>query len=334
MNNKNLALGVGGAVSAIVAWKLLSRTSEVTWEDFADKIHHRENSHFVEVDGATVHYQEFGDRAHPTLILIHGFTASTYVWKTVAPMLAEKDFHVVAVDLLGFGFSDKPAWFEYSIVSQARMIERFMDRLGIGRAVLVGSSYGGAVASTVALDYPERVEKMILVSAVSNDDAIQNSILRFTAMSGIGEIISPFLIDSKRFLKLRMQRTIAPVNHHLITEERIEAVGHPLRAKSTHHSILATARNWDASRIQTDAYLINQPTLLVWGEDDNVIPVENGERLYDTILNSRLVVLKDCGHIPPEEKPERFVELVAEFCRDKKGRVESTNNYYELGNYE
>ncbi len=326
MNKKNLAIGVGGAIGGLIAWKMLSRAREVSWEDFADKIHHPENSHFTEVDGATVHYQEFGDATNPTLVLIHGFTASTYVWQTVAPQLAEQNFHVVAVDLLGFGFSDKPAWFEYSIVSQARMIERFMDRLGIGRAILIGSSYGGAVASTVALDYPERVEKLVLVSPVSNDGAIRNSILRFTAISGVGEIVSPFLIDSKRFLRLRMRRTIAPANHHLITKERIEAVHRPLRAKNAHHSILTSARKWDASRIETDAYLINQPTLLVWGEDDNVIPVHNGEKLYDLILNSRLVVLKDCGHVPPEEKPEHFVKLVAEFCRDKKGRVELTDN--------
>jgi pimeloyl-ACP methyl ester carboxylesterase len=321
MKTKHLAIGLGGAVGALVAWKMVSRASEVSWEDFSDKIHHPENSHFVEVDGATVHYQEFGDQTNPTLILIHGFTASTYVWQTVAPMLADQNFHVIAIDLLGFGFSQKPAWFEYSIVSQARMIERFMDRIGIGRAVLVGSSYGGAVASTVALDYPERVEKLVLVSAVVNDEAKQNSLLRLTAMRGVGEVVSPFLIDSKRFLKFRMQRTIAPANHHLITKERIEAVGRPLRAKNAHHSVLTSARKWDASRIETDAHLINHPTLLIWGEDDNVIPVHNGEKLYDSIVHSRLVVLKDCGHVPPEEKPERFVELVTEFCRDKKGRV-------------
>ena len=323
MNKKNLALGVGGAVGALIAWKMLSRAREVSWEDFADDIHHPENSHFVEVDGVTVHYQEFGDAANPTLILIHGYTASTYVWQTVAPMLADENFHVVAVDLLGFGFSEKPAWFEYSIVSQARMIERFMDRIGIGRAILVGSSYGGAVASTVALDYRERVEKLVLVDAVCNDEAKQNVLLRLVSMRGVGEILSPFLIDSKRFLRLRMRRTIAPVNHHLITKERIEAVHRPLRAKNAHHSVLASARNWNANRIEDDAYLINQPTLIIWGEDDNVIPVRNGEKLYDSILNSRLVVLKDCGHIPQEEKPERFVELVSAFCRDKKSRVES-----------
>ena len=323
MNKKNLALGVGGAVGALIAWKMLSRAREVSWEDFADDIHHPENSHFVEVDGVTVHYQEFGDAANPTLILIHGYTASTYVWQTVAPMLADENFHVVAVDLLGFGFSEKPAWFEYSIVSQARMIERFMDRIGIGRAILVGSSYGGAVASTVALDYRERVEKLVLVDAVCNDEAKQNVLLRLVSMRGVGEILSPFLIDSRRFLRLRMRRTIAPVNHHLITKERIEAVHRPLRAKNAHHSVLASARNWNANRIEDDAYLINQPTLIIWGEDDNVIPVRNGEKLYDSILNSRLVVLKDCGHIPQEEKPERFVELVSAFCRDKKSRVES-----------
>ena len=104
MNKKNLALGFGGAVGGLIAWKMLSRARGVSWENFADKIHHAENSHFVEVDGATVHYQEFGERSNPTLVLIHGFSASTYVWQTVAPMLAEENFHVVAVDLLGFGF--------------------------------------------------------------------------------------------------------------------------------------------------------------------------------------------------------------------------------------
>ena len=96
----------------------------------------------------------------------------------------------------------------------------------------------------------------------------------------------------------------------------------PLKAKDAHHSVLASARNWDANRIEEDAHLINQATLLIWGEDDSVIRIHNGKRLYDSILNSRLVVLKNCGHLPQEEYPERFVELISEFCREKKGRVE------------
>lgn len=322
MNKKNLALGFGGALGALVAYKMLSRARTVNWEDFTD-IHHAENSQFAEVDGATVHYQEFGDKTDPTLILIHGYTASTYVWHTVAPRFAEQGFHVVAVDLIGFGFSEKPNWFDYTIGSQARMIARLMNVLGIGRATLVGSSYGGAVAATVALDYAERVEKLVLVDSVINDEVKNHPILKLAAIPGVGEVVTPFLVDSKRFLKYRMKGTLAPENHHLITEDRIESVLRPLMAADAHHSILATSRNWEADRIEQDAHLINQPTLIIWGEKDSVIPIENGEKLHRSILNSRFVVFKDCGHVPQEENSDLFLELVTEFCRDRKGRIES-----------
>ena len=320
MKKRNLALGAGGAIGAVIAWKMLTRARAANW---TDKIHHAENSHFTEVDGATVHYQEFGEQANPTLLLIHGYTASTYVWKTVAPMLAAEHFHVIAVDLLGFGYSDKPAWFEYTIAAQARMIERFMNRLGIGKATVIGSSYGGAVASTLALDYSERVEKLVLVGAVCNDEVLDNPILKLAAIPVIGEVLTPFMVDSKRLSKARMKQTFAPDSHHLITDERVESVVRPLKARDAHHSVLASARNWDANRIQRDAHLINQPTLLIWGENDTVIPVRNGQCLYDAMLNSRLVVLKNCGHLPQEEKPKRFVELVGEFCRSQKTSLSS-----------
>ena len=161
MKKRNIALAVGGAVGAAVAVKLLTRAGSVDWDDVADKVIHSDRSHFVNVDGARVHYQEFGDASKPPIILLHGYTASVYVWKTAAPMLAEDGFRVIAVDLLGFGYSEKPSWFDYSIQSQARMVSRFMNRLGIGRATIVGSSYGGAVALTLTLDYPERVQKLV-----------------------------------------------------------------------------------------------------------------------------------------------------------------------------
>lgn len=326
MKTKHLALGIGGALGAVVAWKLLSRAETVDWHAVADKVIHSENSHFVEIDGATVHFQEFGDHNNPTLLLIHGFTASAYVWKTVAPELADDGFHVVAVDLIGFGYSEKPSWFDYKITSQARMISRFMDRLGIGRATVVGSSYGGAVALTLALDYSERVEKLVLVDAVINDEATNHPIMKLAKIPGLGEVITPFLIDSKAFMKIRMQGTLAPSNHHLITKDRIESIIRPLHAKDGHYAVLHSGRNWDANRIEEDAHLIGQPTLIIWGEEDTVIPIHNGETLYKSILNSRFVVLKNCGHVPQEEKPELFTALVSGFCRDKKGRIEATES--------
>jgi pimeloyl-ACP methyl ester carboxylesterase len=300
---------------------MLTRAKSVEWDDVVSLIPHAENSHFVSVDGAQVHYQEFGDRSSPTIVLIHGYTASLYVWKTTAPMLADAGFHVVALDLLGLGYSDKPRSFDYAISSQARMVARFMNRLGIGQATLVGSSYGGAVAATLALDYPERVEKLVLVDAVANDNVKNHPILKLAAIPGVGEILTPFLIDSRFFQRHRMRNTLAPANHKLITEDRVEGILRPLTAADAHHSLLATSRAWSAERIGQDAHLINQPTLIIWGEDDKVIPVDDGHKLHQSILHSRFVVLKNCGHVPQEEKSDVFVNIVTEFCRDRKGRI-------------
>ena len=326
MKSKHIALGIGGALGAVVAWKFLTRANGARWEDFYDKVHHAEHSRFVEIDGATVHFQEFGERNDPTLLLIHGYTASTFIWKTVAPELADAGFHVVALDLVGFGYSDKPKWFDYKISSQARIIERLMNRLGIGTATLVGNSYGGAVAMTLALDYPERVDKLVLVDAVCNDEVLANPLLKVAMIPVVGELLAPFVIDSKLLQKVRMQGTLAPENHHLITKERIDSSNFPLHAKDAHHSVLTTARNWDACRLQEDAQYIKHQTLIIWGEKDNVIPIHNGEFLYNTILNSRFVVLKNCGHIPQEEKPEIFIELVKEFTKDRKGHIAPGEN--------
>lgn len=324
MKTRHLALTIGGGVAAAVAVKLLTRPKCVRWDDISDSIPHSDRSHFVSIDGARVHFQEFGDEAGQPIILIHGYTASVYVWKTVAPMLADAGFRVLAVDLVGFGYSEKPAWFDYTIDAQARMVSRFMDRLGIGQGVVVGSSYGGAVAATLALDYPARVGKLILVDAVINDDVKKHPIFRLGSVPGLGEAITPFLVDSKTFMRFRMHRTLAPANHHMITDERLKFVQQPLTNAEGHRAALATSRNWHANRIEQDAHLISQPTLLIWGEEDRVIPVKNGHKLYDSILHSRLVVFKNCGHVPQEECSDLFVDLVEQFSADPKSITIST----------
>ncbi len=317
MKKRYLAAGTAfGAIGGAIAWKMITRPKEVFWE--TDAIHHAEHSQFVEVDGATVHYQEFGEKHHPTLLFIHGYTASTHTWHLVAPIFAEQGFHVIAIDLLGFGYSDKPTWFDYAITSHARIVSRFMNRLGIGRATIIGSSYGGAVASTVALDYPEFVEKLILVDAVCNDEIKQRSDVKLLIISGLGELASPWLIDSKAFVRKRMRQTLAPENHHLITDESVEAIHRPLAAADGHNSVLKTMRNWHAERIEHDAHLINQPTLIIWGEQDETIPIHNGYNLHQNILNSKLVIFPNCGHIPQIERPNEFVDVILEFLKPKK----------------
>lgn len=326
MKKRDLAIAFVGGLAVGVGVKMITRARTVVWDEIYDQVPHSDHSHFINVEGARIHYQEFGDRTDPSLVLIHGYTASLYVWHNVAPLLAEAGFHVIAVDLIGFGYSEKPKWFDYSIDSQARMVSRLMNRLGIGRATLVGSSYGGAVSMTICLDYPEYVEKLVLIDAVCNDEVLSHPILRLAAIPGIGEVITPFLVDSRAMLKFRMRGTIAKANHHLITKDRISNVLRPLTAADGHHSVLATSRNWHANRIEEDAHLINQPTLIIWGEQDTVIGIHNGYKLHDAILHSRFVVLKNCGHVPAEEKSDLVADLVTEFCSTRKGRIEARAN--------
>jgi len=103
--------------------------------------------------------------------------------------------------------------------------------------------------------------------------------------------------------------------HSLVLDERrVDARHLPLRAAGTQRAIIRTVRAWDAERVSRDAHLIRQPTLLLWGENDLEVPLSDGEWLRDEIPDSRLVVFRNCGHLPHEEFPKPFTDVVAEFC--------------------
>ncbi len=311
-----IAGAVGVAAGAAVTAKLLTRPEEILWDDHAREIPHSTHSRFADINGTRVHYQEAGSTGAPALLLIHGFCASTYVWRSVFLPLAEKGFRVIAPDLLGFGFSDKPRSGDYTFDSQARLVLGLMDHLGIEKATVVGSSYGGAVAATCAIDAPRRVSKLILIGAVINDEPVQQPLARLATAPVIGDLVTPFMIDSKALSRWRQKKKDVWAGSPLVLdEERITARHRPLRSSSAHRAVLLTLRNWNASRIENEAQSIKQPTLLLWGENDNEIPPRNGEILNETIPNSRLVVFRRCGHLPQEEYPAEFVELVAGFSK-------------------
>lgn len=102
----------------------------------------------------------------------------------------------------------------------------------------------------------------------------------------------------------------------VLDEFRVEVRFLPLRAAGTHRAIIRTVRNWDANRIQREAHLISQPTLLVWGDNDPDVPLRDGERLQRQMLDARLIVFRDCGHHPQEEYPAAFTKLVLDFCSE------------------
>jgi pimeloyl-ACP methyl ester carboxylesterase len=312
MKKRYLIAGASGMAGAALAAKLLARPRDIKWVDHKEHLHHAERSRFVVVDGVRVHYQEAGFASRPPVILIHGFTASTLVWSEVLMPIAEAGFRVIAPDLMGFGFSEKPPAGEYTIEGHARRLIGLMDELGIERATLVGSSYGGAIAATCALDYAPRVERLVLVDAVSNDDIKRRPILRFAATPLVGELISPLLLDLRWMVKRRLQKNSAS-GSGLYDEKRIAAHHLPLRAADTQRAALSMLRHWSAERIGREAHLIKQPTLIIWGEQDLEIPLSDGEHLHEEIPNARLIVFRRCGHLPQEEYPREFAGLVIDF---------------------
>jgi pimeloyl-ACP methyl ester carboxylesterase len=304
------------AATLAVAAKLLLRPRDADWARNRNVVFHSEHSRFVEIDGVRMHYQEAGSHTSPAIILIHGFASSTLVWSKVFLELAASGFRVIALDMLGYGYSGKPRNGEYTIARQASLVMQLLDKLRIKRAHIVGSSYGGAVAATCALDYPNRVDKLILVAPVNNNRPLAFTLMRMFGAPFFGDVLSPLLIGSRRLLRLRMKR-VYDRHAWVLDERRVDARHQPLRAAGTQRAMIRTVRSWDAEHISRDARLIRQPTLLLWGDNDIEIPLADGERLHDEIPGSRLIVFLNCGHLPHEEYPEAFTKIVTDFCFER-----------------
>ena len=313
MKKRYLLAGLSGIVAGAVATKLLTRPRDVNWRDSLEFIFNPEYSWFTRVNGVRIHYQEAGDEKAPPIILIHGFISSNLIWANTLLPLARKGFRVIAPDLPGYGYSDKPADAEYTINEQAHAMVGLMDRLKIEKATIAGASYGGAIAATMALDYPERVEKLILVGAVTNDAAKKKLLLRLSCLPVIGDIATPLFLGSRWILRRRMQemyrRMDKPINDLMVAARH-----HLLATSNVHRAMIRTARRWSANRIQREASLIRRSTMLVWGDQDDHIPLADAFQLREAIPNAKLVVFRNCGHLPPAEYPEQFVEVVSDFC--------------------
>ena len=131
----------------------------------------------------------------------------------------------------------------------------------------------------------------------------------------IGDILSPLVVGSRRLLRLRMKR-VYDRHRWVLDERRVDARHLPLRTRGAHRAIIRTVRRWNAERVSRDANLLTQPTLLLWGDSDREVPLRDGEGLQASIPNSRLIVFRECGHLPHEEYPETFTKVVLEFCVD------------------
>lgn len=267
---------------------------------------------YIEVNGLSLCYQEMGEG--PTLVVLPGLATSIDYWQRVLPGLAE-EHHVVALDPPGIGKSAKPADASYELPWLADHVVGFMDAMEIERATLVGASLGGHLALLIALDRPERVDRMVLMGACGSwpppgpllDLAIHilwNDVL-FT--------------DHIRRNWPTIFRTIVSSDH-----DAAQAIfEYQMAHRANREAFIPEGRS--ASRIMRSIFYnscrgrvseIDIPVLLVWGEFDEIHPLREGLYLRRHLPQSKLVIIHDAAHQVILDKPDVFNHVVRTFLRE------------------
>ncbi len=269
----------------------------------------------LDLHGHPVTYRVLGEG--PPLLLLHGITASSECWSDVLDGLAERHT-VIAPDLLGHGSSDKPAG-DYSLGAFASMVRDLLVALGHERATVVGHSLGGGIAMQFSYQFPERVERLVLVSSGGLGREV-HPILRAATLPGADWVMPTLAKTGALGLGAAAGRLFARVGLHPSTDLQGMADGvASLQDDAACRAFLHTARSIiDVGGQRVDAtdrlYLTDGvPTLIVWGERDRLIPVAHGRRAHTLMPHSRLEVFQDAGHFPFRDEPVRFVGLLNEF---------------------
>lgn len=255
--------------------------------------------------------------AGPPVILIHGLGVYIENWETTIPALAQA-YRVYAMDLVGFGLTDKPKNAPYTPAFMARFILDFMTTMGLDRAHIVGHSMGGGLALQFVTDYPEKVAKLVLVNSagLSNDIGLP---FRILSVPLIGSLLSrPSRKGSEQAMKMLVY------DHSIVTDSVIDWDYEMSRGPGAHRAamkvIRAAVSPFGVRRdvfepVATKLPELAAPTLVIWGDHDRVLPVADAEIARQKIPNCRVEIFQNCGHVPQWEHPDQFNALVLEFLQ-------------------
>ena len=303
-----LALIVIMAVALTIFW--FARPADVSFDEVRASVPNSDYSHFADIDGVRIHYQEKGTGT--PLILIHGYTSLTYTWKEVFEPLS-KSFRVIALDLKGFGFSSKPDG-DYTRRAQAVLVAHLLDQLHIEKAWLCGSSMGGEVALNVAVVNPQRVAGLILIDSAGVEVPGRATLTPgYLLIPGIGRLLIALSLTSDKLVRQGLEKSF--YDHSKITDDRVANYYRPLKTRGGQLAALRARAQWSLLPVEPNLDKIHVRTLILWGMHDQLIPLAAGRKLNSLIKDSTLVILDNCGHLPQEEMPARVVEEMTKFIK-------------------
>jgi len=268
-----------------------------------------DNSHFKTVEGIDLHYRIWmpeNDIPVGNVLLVHGLGASTFSWRYVAPELSRHGFLVIAVDLPGFGLSQRRPAFEQSHESRADILWGLIKDLNIpGGWHLAGHSMGGGVVAAMALQRPcETVSLTLTAGLVERDSRFLNKLFsRSRVLRNIaGKVISRLFLTRRR-----VKSFLVSAYGREPTTEELEGYYKPLRLKDTYLTLVNLFKSHSSDKELPDkAVTMDIPVLFIWGREDNWVPVNKGEELEEKMPNSRMAIIEEAGHCPMETHPEDF----------------------------
>jgi pimeloyl-ACP methyl ester carboxylesterase len=286
---------------------------EPSWRE----IDWREHLNRIELDGRQVNYVDLGSGDGPPVVFVHGLSGNWQNWLENLPRVAQER-RTIALDLPGFGDSEMPAG-EITIPHYGRIVDALADHLGLGEVALVGNSMGGFVAAETAIQFPQRVERLTLVSAVG----ITMAEMRREPVMAWGRIVTAM---TARSAAERQMALLRPRIRHAVYAP---IVRHPSRIPTDMLFEMSQGAGREGFMPALQAMIdydyrdrlpeIEVPTLIVWGAEDMLVPVRDADEYERLIPNARKLVLKDTGHVAMIERPRTFNDTLLEFLREPRG---------------
>ena len=269
-----------------------------------------QDTQWVELQqGVRIHYKETGAKEAPAILLLHGFGASLQTWDTWADSLSS-NYRVIRPDLPGFGLTGARADQNYSEAADLAALIQLLDRLNVKKVAVVGHSMGGKMAWNLAAAETDRVTALVLMAPDGFPDSqdIGSKPYEVPAVMGAIQYFLP---------KYFVRKSIEPAfsNSNALSDTLVDRYDYMLRAPGVRRAILDRANQTIYTDPVSRLAAIKAPTLLLWGEDDQMIPSENAQRYRAHLQNASVVMLPKLGHVLQEEQPERGLSVVIQFLQ-------------------
>jgi pimeloyl-ACP methyl ester carboxylesterase len=266
----------------------------------------------IPVGPGSMHVERYGHGGAP-IVLLHGFGTSSFLWRDVAPEIALANRTAFAIDLFGYGESDRPFDADFGIAAQSELVDRALTALRLPRATVVGVDLGAAVALRLASTRPERVERLLLVNPIALDEVpagdvttLQRNTARFAFRASRG------ILGAAPILGEVLRRSVADEAH--MPDKLVARYLAPFVGEEGLNHLLLLARSIDDEDMdEVELGSLPQPTLILWGDQDPWVGPRFADRLADAIPGSRLVRLPGVGRLVPEEVPDTVVSVLLEF---------------------